>query len=59
MRAATLEQALSFRCRMQAHLLEIWRKIDITIIFITQEQAEEEEYPVLARMTNVSDNVEP
>ncbi|HVZ51179.1 MAG TPA: ABC transporter ATP-binding protein, partial [Pseudolabrys sp.] len=23
------------RCKMQAHLLEIWRKIDITIIFIT------------------------
>jgi NitT/TauT family transport system ATP-binding protein len=25
------------RCRMQAHLLEIWRKIDITIIFITHD----------------------
>jgi len=25
------------RCRMQAHLLEIWRKIDITILFITHD----------------------
>jgi NitT/TauT family transport system ATP-binding protein len=25
------------RCRMQAHLLEIWRKIDITIVFITHD----------------------
>src|ERR1700690_177339 len=25
------------RCRMQAHLLEIWRKIDITVIFITHD----------------------
>ena len=25
------------RARMQAHLLEIWRKIDITIIFITHD----------------------
>jgi len=25
------------RCRMQAHLLEVWRKIDITIIFITHD----------------------
>ena len=25
------------RCRMQAHLLEIWRQIDITIIFITHD----------------------
>jgi NitT/TauT family transport system ATP-binding protein len=25
------------RCRMQAHLLEIWNKIDITIIFITHD----------------------
>jgi NitT/TauT family transport system ATP-binding protein len=25
------------RCRMQAHLLEIWKKIDITIIFITHD----------------------
>jgi NitT/TauT family transport system ATP-binding protein len=25
------------RCRMQTHLLEIWRKIDITIIFITHD----------------------
>ena len=109
------------RCRMQAHLLEIWRKIDITIIFITHdldeaiyladrilvlsahpgevqelievpvprprsvaqfvspdflatkarleeliyigrhvaEEEEEADYPVLARMTNVADNVEP
>jgi NitT/TauT family transport system ATP-binding protein len=107
------------RCRMQAHLLEIWRKIDITIIFITHDldeavfladrilvlsahpgqvqelievpvprprraeqlvaaeflatkarleeliysgheesAADEEDYPILARMTNVSDNVE-
>jgi NitT/TauT family transport system ATP-binding protein len=109
------------RCRMQGHLLEIWRKIDITIVFITHdldeaiyladrilvlsahpgevqelievpvprprsvaqfvspqflatkarleeliyigrhavETEEEADYPVLARMTNVSDNVEP
>ncbi len=109
------------RCRMQAHLLEIWRKIDITIIFIThdldeaifladrilvlsahpgevqelievpvprprsvaqfvspeflttkarleelihfgqqvpEEEQEQEDYPILARMTNVTDNVE-
>ncbi len=25
------------RARMQAHLMEIWRKIDITIIFITHD----------------------
>ncbi len=25
------------RCRMQAHLLEIWKQIDITIIFITHD----------------------
>jgi NitT/TauT family transport system ATP-binding protein len=25
------------RCRMQAHLLEIWRKIDISIVFITHD----------------------
>jgi NitT/TauT family transport system ATP-binding protein len=25
------------RSRMQAHLLEIWRKIDITIVFITHD----------------------
>jgi NitT/TauT family transport system ATP-binding protein len=25
------------RCRMQAHLLEIWRKIDVTILFITHD----------------------
>jgi NitT/TauT family transport system ATP-binding protein len=25
------------RCRMQVHLLEIWRKIDITIVFITHD----------------------
>jgi NitT/TauT family transport system ATP-binding protein len=25
------------RCKMQAHLLEIWRKIDITIVFITHD----------------------
>jgi NitT/TauT family transport system ATP-binding protein len=25
------------RCRMQAHLLEIWRQIDITIVFITHD----------------------
>jgi NitT/TauT family transport system ATP-binding protein len=25
------------RARMQAHLLEIWRKIDITIVFITHD----------------------
>jgi NitT/TauT family transport system ATP-binding protein len=107
------------RCRMQEHLLEIWRKIDITIIFITHDldeaiyladrilvlsahpgevqelievpvprprsiaqfvgpeflatkarleeliyigrhaaEQEEEDYPILARMTNVADNVE-
>jgi NitT/TauT family transport system ATP-binding protein len=106
------------RCRMQAHLLEIWRKIDITIVFITHDldeaifladrilvlsahpgkiqelievpvprprsiaqivtpeflatkarleeliysarhdAAEEEDYPIMARMTNVADNVE-
>jgi NitT/TauT family transport system ATP-binding protein len=109
------------RSRMQTHLLEIWRKIDITIIFITHdldeailladrilvlsahpgevqelievpvprprsltqlvtaeflatkarleeliyigrhvqpEDEEQEDYPILARMTNVSDNVE-
>ena len=106
------------RCRMQAHLLEIWRKIDITILFITHdldeaifladriivlsahpgevqevievpvprprsvaqfvtlpflatkarleeliyigrhEAAEEEDYPILGRMTSVNDNVE-
>jgi NitT/TauT family transport system ATP-binding protein len=106
------------RCRMQAHLLEIWRKIDITILFITHdldeaiyladrivvlsahpgeiqevievpvprprsvgqfvtpeflatkarleelinigrdESAEDEDYPILGRMTNVADNVE-
>jgi NitT/TauT family transport system ATP-binding protein len=107
------------RARMQAHLLEIWRKIDITIIFITHDldeaiyladrilvlsahpgevqelievpvprprssaqfvspeflatkarleeliyigrhaaEEEEEDYPILARMTNVADNVE-
>jgi NitT/TauT family transport system ATP-binding protein len=109
------------RCRMQAHLLEIWRKIDITIVFIThdldeaiyladrilvlsahpgevqelievpvprprsmlqfvspaflatkarleeliyigrhvpEEQQQDEDYPILARMTNVGDNVE-
>jgi NitT/TauT family transport system ATP-binding protein len=107
------------RCRMQAHLLEIWRKIDITIVFITHDLDEaiyladrilvlsahpgevqelievpvarprsieqfvspeflatkarleqliyigrhaedepEDEYPILARMTNVADNVE-
>jgi NitT/TauT family transport system ATP-binding protein len=107
------------RCRMQAHLLEIWRKIDITIIFITHDLdeaiyladrilvlsahpgevqelievpvarprsitqfvspeflatkarleeliyigrhaavEEEDDYPILARMTNVADNVE-
>jgi len=28
------------RCRMQAHLLEIWRQIDITIIFITHDLEE-------------------
>lgn len=28
------------RCRMQAHLLEIWKKIDITIIFITHDLEE-------------------
>jgi NitT/TauT family transport system ATP-binding protein len=107
------------RARMQAHLLEIWRKIDITIIFITHDldeaifladrilvlsahpgevqelievpvarprrvaqfvspeflatkarleeliyigrhdaAQEEDEYPILARMTDVADNVE-
>ena len=106
------------RARMQAHLLEIWRKIDITIVFIThdldeailladrilvlsahpgevqelievpvprprslaqfitpeflatkarleeliysatQETTEEELYPMMARMTDVRDNVE-
>ena len=109
------------RARMQAHLLEIWRKIDITIIFITHdldeaiylsdrilvlsahpgqvqelievpvprprniaqfvspeflatkarleeliyiarhesaEEAEEEAYPMMRRMTDVTDNVE-
>jgi len=107
------------RCRMQAHLLEIWRKIDVTILFIThdldeaiyladriivlsahpgevqeiievpvsrprsvaqfvspeflatkarleeliyigrhEQPGEEEDYPILGRMTNVSDNVE-
>ena len=25
------------RCRMQAHLLDIWKKIDITIVFITHD----------------------
>jgi NitT/TauT family transport system ATP-binding protein len=25
------------RCRMQSHLLEIWRKIDVTVIFITHD----------------------
>jgi NitT/TauT family transport system ATP-binding protein len=28
------------RCRMQAHLLEIWRQINITIIFITHDLEE-------------------
>jgi NitT/TauT family transport system ATP-binding protein len=28
------------RCRMQAHLLEIWRQIDITIVFITHDLEE-------------------
>ncbi len=28
------------RCRMQAHLLEIWKQIDITIIFITHDLEE-------------------
>lgn len=28
------------RCRMQAHLLEIWKKIDITIVFITHDLEE-------------------
>jgi len=28
------------RCKMQAHLLEIWRQIDITIIFITHDLEE-------------------
>jgi NitT/TauT family transport system ATP-binding protein len=108
------------RARMQAHLLEIWRKIDITIVFITHDldeailladrilvlsahpgqvqelievpvprprsitqcvtaeflatkarleeliytvhhepaAAEGEDYPIVARMTNVTDNVE-
>jgi NitT/TauT family transport system ATP-binding protein len=106
------------RARMQSYLLEIWRKIDITIVFITHdldeaifladrilvlkphpgevqelievpvprprsvaqivsapflatkarleqliysgahEQAEEEHYPIMGRMTHVTDNVE-
>ena len=106
------------RARMQAHLLEIWRKIDITIVFITHDldeaiyladrilvlsahpgevqelievpvarprsmaqfvspeflatkarleqliysarhdPTEEENYPIMGRMTNVADNVE-
>jgi len=108
------------RCRMQAHLLEIWRKIDITIVFITHDldeaiyladrilvlsahpgevqelievpvprprsmqqfvspvflatkarleeliyigrhalaEEQDDDYPILARMTNVGDNVE-
>jgi NitT/TauT family transport system ATP-binding protein len=109
------------RCRMQAHLLEIWRKVDISIVFITHDldeaifladrilvlsahpgevqelievpvprprsvaqyvtpeflatkarieeliytdsqltsdAAEPEDYPILARMTNVADDVE-
>ncbi|MGA2023271.1 MAG: ABC transporter ATP-binding protein [Steroidobacteraceae bacterium] len=106
------------RARMQAHLLEIWRKIDITIVFITHDldeaifladrilvlsahpgqvqelievpvprprrieqfvspeflatkarleeliyigrhdEGEEEDYPILGRMTDVNDNVE-
>jgi len=106
------------RARMQAHLLEIWRKIDITIVFITHDldeaiyladrilvlsahpgevqeiievpvprprriaqfvspeflstkarleeliyigkhdDSEEEDYPIMGRMTDVSDNVE-
>jgi len=106
------------RARMQAHLLEIWRKIDITIVFITHDldeaifladrilvlsahpgeiqelievpvprprsvaqivsapflatkarleeliyagahdSAEEEDYPIMGRMTHVTDNVE-
>ena len=106
------------RCRMQAHLLEIWRKIDITIVFITHDldeaifladrilvlsahpgqiqelievpvprprsvaqivspeflatkarleqliysarhdSGEEDDYPIVGRMTNVTDNVE-
>jgi len=28
------------RCRMQSHLLEIWRQIDITIVFITHDLEE-------------------
>jgi NitT/TauT family transport system ATP-binding protein len=28
------------RCRMQVHLLEIWRKIDVTIVFITHDLEE-------------------
>ncbi len=28
------------RCKMQAHLLEIWKKIDITIVFITHDLEE-------------------
>ena len=28
------------RCHMQAHLLEIWRKIDVTIVFITHDLEE-------------------
>src|SRR6266851_6964966 len=70
------------RCRMQAHLLEIWRKIDITIVFIThdldeatflatkarleelihQSKSDDEEeagsYAMVARLTDVSDNVD-
>ena len=107
------------RCRMQSHLLEIWRKIDVTVVFITHDLDEaifladrilvlsahpgqvqelievpvvrprraaqlvssqflatkarleeliysgrgaddgaDEDYPILARMTNVADNVE-
>ena len=106
------------RARMQAHLLEIWRKIDITIVFITHDldeaiyladrilvlsahpgevqelievpvprprriaqfvspeflatkarleeliyigrhdEGEEEDYPIMGRMTDVADNVE-
>src|SRR5690348_5582580 len=28
------------RCRMQVHLLEIWRKIDVTVVFITHDLEE-------------------
>ncbi|MGA9603700.1 MAG: ABC transporter ATP-binding protein [Methyloceanibacter sp.] len=28
------------RCRMQVHLLEIWRKIDVTIVFMTHDLEE-------------------